>query len=417
MNLAEIFPAGEQFTSELTRHFVKAVTARPPTPDTSNNAGHLLRHRTLNFRPVGAAITQPTFKLETYDSIDVGKPKDWLVHDILGRGEFSVWFGHPGASKSVIVGDLCCHVAWGKDWFGRRVRQGAVVYVAAERAAVVKRRFGAFKHVNKPSADKLPILIVSGHIDLYQGRGHVEQLLADIEAFQKQRADELALVVIDTLNRTLGGGDENGSSEMGAFVSSVGRIQAATGAHVLAIHHPPKDGELRLRGHSALLGAVDTSVAVKHEKSYRSAVVQKQNDGEEGIGIAYDLKRIVLATHEQGETTAPIVVPLDGGALAEPTKLVSGHRKGVLASLRARAADEGITREAWFEGYKADASAKEKVEPDTLRKRFSRHVPPLIYDGQVVETDGIYRPAGGMTDRSDERTNKLPKPDAPGQGL
>ena len=70
-----------------------------------------------------------------YRDIELEPRKLWLVHDYLGAGELSCIFGPPGSGKSVLAGDLAAHVAAGRFWFGRRVQQGGVLYVAIERAA------------------------------------------------------------------------------------------------------------------------------------------------------------------------------------------------------------------------------------------------------------------------------------------
>ena len=79
---------------------------------------------------------------------------------------------------------------------------------------------------------------------------------------------------------------------MGAFVANVAQLQEVTGAHVLLIHHVPQDGNVRLRGHGALLGSLDTVVAIEKSGAIRTATVQKDNDGVEDRQIAFDLKSI-----------------------------------------------------------------------------------------------------------------------------
>ena len=82
-------------------------------------------------------------KLTMFGDIDPLPNKEWTVERLLGAKELSV-IAAPGAAKSCVAGDIAGHVAAGEPWAGRRVKQGAVLYIAAERAAVVKRRFAAF---------------------------------------------------------------------------------------------------------------------------------------------------------------------------------------------------------------------------------------------------------------------------------
>ena len=49
------------------------------------------------------------------------------------------------------------------------------------------------------------------------------------------------LIVLDTLARTFGDGDEKAARDMGGFVASVDRLRAETGAHVAVVHHGTKE--------------------------------------------------------------------------------------------------------------------------------------------------------------------------------
>ncbi len=72
-------------------------------------------------------------------------------------------------------------------------------------------------------------------------------------------AVELAvdMVVIDTIARTMVGGDENGPKDMNRLVAGLDHIREKSGALALGVHHAGKDETKGMRGHSSLLGAVD----------------------------------------------------------------------------------------------------------------------------------------------------------------
>ena len=75
---------------------------------------------------------------------DLWEKKNWLVEGLLGEGDLSAFFGEPGATKSVLAVDLACHVALGRPWFGREVKQSGVLYIACERGGTIRRRIRAF---------------------------------------------------------------------------------------------------------------------------------------------------------------------------------------------------------------------------------------------------------------------------------
>ena len=80
-----------------------------------------------------------------FSEIDVNITKEWLVRGFLGADETSAFYGKPGDGKSVLAQDMAMHIAAGREWHGRKVKQGAVVYVALERKKLVERRAVAFR--------------------------------------------------------------------------------------------------------------------------------------------------------------------------------------------------------------------------------------------------------------------------------
>ena len=96
----------------------------------------------------------------------------------------------------------------------------------------------------------------------------------------------------------------------GRLIANIGRIQSAIGVHIALTHHQPVDGKERMRGHGALLGAVDTTVHVVNKDGTRLAEVVKSSDHEEGQRIAFLLKSVIIDQDDgYGDpVTAPVVV-------------------------------------------------------------------------------------------------------------
>lgn len=253
---------------------------------------------------------QRKHKFVLYSELGTSAVKSWLVERLLGAGEQSAFYGKPGSGKSVLVGDLGLHVAAGKDWHRRRVRQGAVIYFALERYELVKRRTLAFRL--KHNLPNLPFAIMGGLWDLRDERT-ATKILEVVREVEEETRTEVVLIIVDTISRALNGGDENAPKDMGALVRTVGKLQDQTKAHILLVHHIPTDGSERLRGHGSLLGGMDTTIHVeKLTSGNRKATVAKANDSEEGEQVAFMLESIVIGEDEHGEqTTAPVVLPAD----------------------------------------------------------------------------------------------------------
>lgn len=276
------------------------------------------------------------------DELEASSSKSWLVDKMLGVGEMSAIYGPPGCGKGVIVEDLALHITAGIEWHGRPVTRGAVVYVALERRQLVVRRAIGWRI--KHDLRSLPFAIVGGVYDFRSPA--VPQQIADIcRQVEEATGEQVVLVIVDTVSRALAGGDENSPKDMGALVTSIAQLQERTKAHVLLVHHIPHDSE-RLRGHGALLGAVDTTISVTNSGGVRAAKVVKANDSEEGEGITFTIESIEIGADG---TTAGIAVPSQSApAKASPDAKLSTNQR-VMFRLLCEAGTDGLNVEQWNE--------------------------------------------------------------------
>jgi len=365
----------------MKRRDPEAAAEHVPVPP-AGNGGTEGRTDTGRDRPRSKPL-----RVTYWDELDHEPAKEWLVDGVYGCGEMSSTFGAPGSGKSVLVGDKGVHIATGKDWFGRKVKKGAVLYVAAERAALVRRRLLAWKQAN--GVTDAALAVIAGTIDLRTSDLDVKQIITAAKAVSKKYGMPVELIPIDTTNRALAGGEENTSKDMGALVANATRIQEEIGAHIDLVHHIPADGELRLRGHGSFLGALDTTLGVEESASERSATIIKNNDGEEGTRFAFTLASHSLVD-QNGEPigTAPLVVPLEG-------RFVSATKAGKAAKPMAKSAQTALRalREA----------IAEMGEPATA----SNHIPA----GVTVTTlerwrDYAYRMGISASDTTDRAKQK-----------
>ncbi|MET4513728.1 hypothetical protein ABIB81_003045 [Bradyrhizobium sp. I1.7.5] len=242
-----------------------------------------------------------------YADMSMVSQKRWLVHHLLAAGEVSAAYGEPGSGKSVLAEDIGLHVAAGLPWHGRKVLRSAVLYVALERAAVVARRAIAFGREHALIGAALPFKMIRGPID-FRDAGIAAGIVATIADLAARFQCEPGLLIVDTVSRALCGGDENSPKDMGQLIANLGRIQGDTDVHLLLTHHQPAEKE-RMRGHGALLGAVDTTLHVTKTASGRLAEVIKSSDHEEGQRIAFSLKSVTIGQDEHGDpVTAPVVI-------------------------------------------------------------------------------------------------------------
>jgi hypothetical protein len=328
--------------------------------------------------------------------LEVQSSKEWIVDNLLGDGEASAMYGKPGDGKSVLAEDLGLHIAAGWPWHGRPVRRGAVVYIALERRKLVERRAIAFRERHK--VQDLPFAIMGGIYD-FRDRRTANRVIDVARQVEMLTGEQLALIEIDTLSRALCGGDENSPTDMGAIVATTGVLQQGTGAHVLWIHHIPVDGGERMRGHGALLAAMDTTIFVVKTDAGRTATVVKANDSKEGERVAFTLEGVPISQ----DTTAPVVVPLQNfpprtpnsgrltkaaqTALRALTEALNEQGEQAPASNHIPAAVRVVSVELWRQyAYRRGISATDTT-PRAQQKAFQRACEHLIGSGRVTVWD------------------------------
>jgi hypothetical protein len=353
----------------------------------------------------GQAAEKP-FPFTTFVDIDPSPHKIRLIEDILGAGEMSGWYGAPGSGKSVAISDAACHVAAGKTWGGKRILQrGAVLYVAAERGGLVKRRMVAWRKHHK--IDDIPLAVVDGMLDLRTSKVDANRIIATAKKVAEKFGCEVVWIIIDTLNRVLAGGDENGSKDMGMLINSCTLIQTGTGAHVSLVHHVPIDSPDRMRGHSSMLGALDTTIRITKPDGNVLIEVDKENDSINPARLSFQFEDIDLSIDPEidKKTTAPVLMPIDAPQRASGKK--SGKlSKGAQIALRAltEAVDEVgrvpptsdhvppktkvVTMDQWRDyadrrGICSSTNEKPEARDRAMRKVFQSATETLIADRYV----------------------------------
>jgi hypothetical protein len=258
------------------------------------------------------AVTGATPHLRRLDAFaGLSGTAPYLVKGILSTQSYAVIHGPPGEGKTFVALDLAYCVAAGRDWMGSKVRQGAVLYLAFEGAGGLRRRAQALlQHYGGDAAVPLYFDDTAYNLRELEGR---QALGATIDAI----GEKPSLVIVDTFAHALCGGDENSTQDVSAFNTGVAALIKHTGACVLVIHHPPKNGT-GPRGSSALRGAIDTELEV----SSRTISTFKQRDMELHAPLGFKLHPVTLGIDEDGDTiTSCVVLP------AEAATRVSDHRR------------------------------------------------------------------------------------------
>lgn len=263
-----------------------------------------------------------------WHQIKAGVTTDRLVKGILGEGCFAVIAGESGSGKTFAALDMAIHIAAGWPWLGRKVRQCGVLYIGAEGQGGLLKRVAAWRLEHGVDETQLmPFVLYPGTVDLVNGDAGAKTVLAYVDAinacFASLELPAVGLVVVDTLARTFGGGDENSAQDMGKFVSSCGKIQRAPDKDgkqpvaVVTVHHYGKNASAGMRGSSALKAAADTVIGIEGTSGEtRTMTIEKSKDGESGTAFYFDLRQVELPERDEDDEpiTSCVLVPSEAHA-------------------------------------------------------------------------------------------------------
>lgn len=245
-----------------------------------------------------------------------GASPRWLVKGVIPQAELVVIYGESTVGKTFAVLDLVAAIARGVPWRGLKVRQGRVIYVAAEASGGFRKRLKAYARHHDIDLANVALWVVPSAPNL---------LLKD-DALELSRAiaalGPADVVVIDTLAQVTPGANENAAEDMGKALAHCKGIHRATGAVVLLVHHSGKDASRGARGWSGLRAAADAELEVVRLGAARVVQMTKQKDGDDRGRWAFDLAELVVGVDEDGDeiTSCAVIetaVPATG-TLAKP---------------------------------------------------------------------------------------------------
>lgn len=362
------------------------------------------------YHPVtGTLDLRPRLASVDFDPNATFRPPSWLVKGVFPHQGIALVVGESGAGKTFLAIHTALSIAWGLPFFGRRARQGGVLYVAAEGGSSVLPRLRAAdsalgaavasQRLTGSTPACAPLRIVTEAPNLSR-EGKPVALIATIEDAAADFAalgSRLALVVIDTWHAAMGGGDENSAADAGAALAPLREAAEAHGALVLVIHHSGKDAERGARGSSALPAAADAIISLsvpghggpvaKPSDALRAGVVTKVRDGEAGEQLKYRLPIVLLGEDEDGDPWTTCVVepvtlsPTDDDGL---TKVDREFMEALSAALTESSNERANVQEVRLRFY----ALRRSVKPDANRKAFRRALEAAVSAARVAVDEG-----------------------------
>jgi hypothetical protein len=314
-------------------------------------------------------VKEPRFRLIPFHELKPSDEPEYLIKGLFPRvGLILVW-GRPKCGKSFWMTNTALHVALEWEYRGRKVHGGPVVYCAFEGQSGYGKRAEAFRTTWLPEDhDEVRFYLVAAQMSFV--RDHSE-LIGSIRLALGTEIKP-AMVVLDTLNRSLEG-SESDDRDMAAYIKAADAVRAALGCAVVIVHHCGIDGT-RPRGHTSLGGAVDAQIAVTRDAADNIiATVEWMKDGEEGETIVSRLKVVEVGTDNEGEPiTSCVVVPVEGApAELQPPKSAKPHEPPSFRTFRA-AFTEALDTAGQTISVRGDGPSVRAVEISLVRDQFNQ---------------------------------------------
>jgi hypothetical protein len=295
------------------------------------------------------------------------EPRSWLVPGWLPNDAVAAVYAPPGVGKSFYALSLALEMASGGWWCGAQLPASPVLYVAAERASSLRDRAEAWSSHHRKQLPQSFELLAPPRPPQLTDRYDMEALC---ETVSRQGA---RLVVLDTYARMTLGLEENSAKDTGPVLDSLDQLRQATnGGLVLVVHHTGKDPGKGLRGSSAMLGALDSTISLEGSEGTLRAKVEKLSDGEKPRDEWYKLSPVELPGEVEPRSAAVLI---ETGAPAKNP----GLEEAVLGLLRASTAGS-MTKKELLEALEEEGR---KLSRPSLDRQALK---PLLDSGKVTMT-------------------------------
>lgn len=265
----------------------------------------------------GLAAVRQCFGVRKPDSdlfVSVGdlvgnlQPIRWLVEDYIEQDSLALVFGAPGGGKSFVTVDLACCVATGTAWHGHPVSQGAVFYIAGEGHNGLARRFAAWQTHSGVALKEAQLYKSRRAISVFN-EASAQDLYQAVKDIAEATGQAPKLVILDTVARNFGDGDENSTADMGKFVEHIDKyVREPFGCNVLLVHHSGHNMD-RARGSSALKAALDAEYQVVNDGGLITLSATKMKDAEQPADMAFRFKHVDLGELEGVEIGSVVLEP------------------------------------------------------------------------------------------------------------
>ena len=308
------------------------------------------------------------------------EPPSWLIDGILPEASVAAIVAPSYSGKSYIAIDMACSIASGKPYHGRRVASGEVFCVIGESRSGWRRRVASWCKDRGVDVSRQGLAL---HCSKY-GLNFRDPAVIDAIKAELRACESVKLIIIDTLARSFGGGNENAAQDMGQFIDACDALKFEFGAAVLIVHHMGKDSGAGARGSSAFYGALDTSMLVKRVGADIQLICDKQKEAPE-----FEPLQFCFVTLRE-EEDPPVLQLVATSTRTFGPRLGKNEQLALETFVEATndmSPDRRIHRDAWrefFDRRHTGDTAKQKNDA------FSRARRELVSKGLLCNLNDVY---------------------------
>jgi putative DNA primase/helicase len=329
---------------------------------------------------------------------------DELIEGLLVMGSLTVTYGDSNSGKTFWALAMAAHIAMNRDFCGRKVDPGLVIYLASEAPGSIRSRMQAMKRYY--DHDLSDLVMVPLPMNFYEGDEDANDVVALVQAVSELKGKPVRLIVGDTLARMSAGANENSGEDMGPVMARFDRVAQATKAALHIIHHNGKDQAKGARGWSGIRAHIDTEIEVAEKDGIRSASVTKQRElPGKGEAIYFRLEVIEMGTTKFGKSaTTCVAVHDEQAAETKPHKKPTKHDENIRTIERAwnnsgkeiRNEMPYISRSALREMLIKDGASERTAKNKTESSRADGLISPMLNAGMLEQFEHGWRVIDGV---------------------
>lgn len=332
---------------------------------------------------------------------------NWLIKGFFEKDTIAMIFGAPASAKSFVALDIAFCVATGIDWNGFKTSKGPVIYIAGEGFGGLQKRIKALEIKYNQQVDNMFLSTMPANLS-------VDKLMNKVWEVINQNAPNPALIIIDTLHRNMGSGDENSASHVAIFLANIDTYLRITGATILIVHHTGHGQSNRARGSSSIHGALDSEYCVEKKQADVTMKCTKMKDYPEPDPQAFTLvsqqvpyiddeglpieSAVLQSTTYQVPVRQPSLTKKDNLVLQALTEAIAKHGVPVSQALVAKNPSLGcvvcVHLDDWrTEAYAAlDKDAGKVNEKGTNQQALNRIKKKLLQESKISTDNDFYWP-------------------------